>query len=91
MDLLIRMNANGLLRAALSNMDMVLAKADMGLAERYTELVPDRLSLRNIRHFGRGMRRTTKTLDEIQAHRASGRQPGARPLDSGIAFLYSAP
>ena len=29
-------------RALLSNMDMVLAKADMGLARRYSTLVPDK-------------------------------------------------
>jgi phosphoenolpyruvate carboxylase len=30
------------LRAVLANLDMVLAKADLGIASRYAELVPDR-------------------------------------------------
>jgi phosphoenolpyruvate carboxylase len=45
----------------------VLAKADMGLAKRYTELVPDQALAAKI--FGileEEWRRTTKTLDEIQ-------------------------
>ncbi len=29
-------------RTTLSNMDMVLAKADLGVARRYADLVPDR-------------------------------------------------
>jgi len=68
MDLLIRMNGEWpFFRALLSNMDMVLAKADMGLAKRYTELVPDQALAAKI--FGileEEWRRTTKTLDEIQ-------------------------
>jgi phosphoenolpyruvate carboxylase len=68
MDLLIRMNREWpFFRALLSNMDMVLAKADMGLAKRYTELVPDQALATKI--FGileEEWRRTTKTLDEIQ-------------------------
>ena len=68
MDLLIRMNREWpFFRALLSNMDMVLAKADMGLAKRYTELVPDQALAAKI--FGildEEWRRTTKTLDEIQ-------------------------
>jgi phosphoenolpyruvate carboxylase len=41
--LLRRMNAEWpFFRALLSNLDMVLAKADLGVARRYAELVPDR-------------------------------------------------
>ena len=35
-------------RALLSNMDMVLAKADLGIAKRYAELVPDRACAQDI-------------------------------------------
>jgi len=43
MALLQRMNAEWpFFRALLSNMDMVLAKADMAIAKRYADLVPDR-------------------------------------------------
>ena len=43
MALLTRMNGEWpFFSALLSNMDMVLAKADMGIGKRYTELVPDR-------------------------------------------------
>lgn len=48
-------------------MDMVLAKADMGIAKRYTELVPDRALAAKV--FGvleDEWRRTTKALDTIQ-------------------------
>ena len=50
-------------RALLSNMDMVLAKADMHLAQRYSELVPDqdlaraRLRLARRRNGGARSRR----------------------------------
>lgn len=41
-DLLIRMNRNWpFFRTLLSNMDMVLAKADLGIGRRYASLVPD--------------------------------------------------
>jgi phosphoenolpyruvate carboxylase len=68
MDLLTRMNREWpFFRALLSNMDMVLAKADMGLAKRYTELVPDQVLASKI--FGileEEWGRTMKALDEIQ-------------------------
>ena len=68
MALLSRMNREWpFFRALLSNMDMVLAKADMALARRYTELVPDQALAKRI--FGMledEWRRTTKALNEIQ-------------------------
>jgi phosphoenolpyruvate carboxylase len=68
MALLIRMNDEWpFFRTLLSNMDMVLAKTDMGLARRYAELVPDQALAEKI--FGileEEWRRTTKALDLIQ-------------------------
>jgi phosphoenolpyruvate carboxylase len=68
MALLIRMNDEWpFFRTLLSNMDMVLAKTDMGLARRYAELVPDQTLAEKI--FGileEEWRRTTKALDLIQ-------------------------
>jgi phosphoenolpyruvate carboxylase len=66
--LLTRMNGEWpFFRALFSNMDMVLAKADMALAKRYTELVPDRTLAAKV--FGileEEWRRTIKALDKIQ-------------------------
>ncbi|HUZ91760.1 MAG TPA: phosphoenolpyruvate carboxylase, partial [Methylocella sp.] len=68
MALLTRMNGEWpFFRALLSNMDMVLAKADMALAKRYTELVPDQMLAAKV--FGileEEWRRTVKALDKIQ-------------------------
>lgn len=68
MDLLIRMNAEWpFFRALLSNMDMVLAKADMAIAKLYSELVPNKELAANV--FGvleEEWRRTVKALDSIQ-------------------------
>ena len=53
-------------RGLLSNMDMVLAKTDMGIASRYAELVPDAQVRKNI--FGMietEWERTTKCLMQI--------------------------
>ena len=53
-------------RALLSNMDMVLAKADMALAKRYAELVPDQVLAEKV--FGileEEWRRTVKALNSI--------------------------
>ncbi|MYZ49744.1 phosphoenolpyruvate carboxylase [Propylenella binzhouense] len=48
-ELLMRMEAGWpFFRALLSNMDMVLAKADIGMAARYAELVPDRALARAV-------------------------------------------
>ncbi|HXW72196.1 MAG TPA: phosphoenolpyruvate carboxylase [Methylocella sp.] len=67
-DLLIRMNNEWpFFRALLSNMDMVLAKADMAIAERYCELVPDQVLADEIfRVLKNEWRRTVKALDLIQ-------------------------
>jgi phosphoenolpyruvate carboxylase len=47
--LLRRMNSEwSFFRAVLSNLDMVLAKADLGVAHRYAELVPDRALAKSI-------------------------------------------
>jgi phosphoenolpyruvate carboxylase len=47
--LLRRMNTEwSFFRAVLSNLDMVLAKADLGVAHRYAELVPDRALAKSI-------------------------------------------
>jgi phosphoenolpyruvate carboxylase len=47
--LLRRMNAEwSFFRTILSNLDMVLAKADLGVARRYAELVPDRALAKSI-------------------------------------------
>ncbi|VFU10084.1 phosphoenolpyruvate carboxylase [Methylocella tundrae] len=67
MALLQRMNAEWpFFRALLSNMDMVLAKADMGIAKRYAELVPDQeLAHAVFASLDHEWRRTTKALNEI--------------------------
>jgi phosphoenolpyruvate carboxylase len=68
MAMLTRMNGEWpFFRALLSNMDMVLAKADMGIAKRYTELVPDQTLAEKV--FGvleDEWRRTTKALNTIR-------------------------
>jgi phosphoenolpyruvate carboxylase len=53
-------------RALLSNMDMVLAKADLGIAKRYAELVPDEALARSVfASLEEEWRRTTKALNAI--------------------------
>jgi phosphoenolpyruvate carboxylase len=53
-------------RALLSNMDMVLAKADLGVARRYAELVGDRaLAERIFAAIEAELDRTVKALDAI--------------------------
>ncbi len=68
MDLLIRMNEEWpFFRAILSNIDMVLAKADLALARRYCELVPDQTASEKV--FGeleKEWKRTAKALELIQ-------------------------
>ncbi len=50
-------------RTLLSNMDMVLAKADLGIASRYAELVPDRALREEI--FGRIAREMETTVAHV--------------------------
>jgi phosphoenolpyruvate carboxylase len=53
-------------RALLSNMDMVLAKADLGIARRYAELVHDEDLARSVfASLEDEWRRTTKALNDI--------------------------
>jgi len=93
MTLLRRMNTEWpFFRALLSNMDMVLAKADMGLAKRYTELVPDPLLADQIfSTLEAGWLRTTKALDAITG--TSGRLADNPALARAIKhrFPYIAP
>ncbi|PNG26665.1 phosphoenolpyruvate carboxylase [Methylocella silvestris] len=67
MALLRRMGAEWpFFRALLSNMDMVLAKADMGLAGRYAELVPDQELAQSVfASIKAEWASTTKALNEI--------------------------
>jgi len=79
-------------RALLSNMDMVLAKADMAIAKRYTELVPDRALAEKV--FGileEEWQRTTKALDKIRG--TAGRLADNPALARSIQhrFPYIAP
>ncbi|HTV33296.1 MAG TPA: phosphoenolpyruvate carboxylase [Methylocella sp.] len=93
MALLCRMNDEWpFFRALLSNMDMVLAKADMGLARRYTELVPDRRLAEQIYAILEAeWRRTTKALDAITgaAERLADNPALARAIKQ--RFPYIAP
>lgn len=52
-------------RALLSNMDMVLAKADMRLAERYADSVPDRALAKRI--FGAIKTEWSATIEALNA------------------------
>jgi len=93
MTLLRRMNTEWpFFRTLLSNMDMVLAKADMGLAKRYTELVLDPLLAGQIFSIlEAGWLRTTKALDAITG--TSGRLADNPALARAIKhrFPYIAP
>ena len=78
--------------ALLSNMDMVLAKADMGLAKRYSELVPDKeLAQAVYAALEAEWRRTVKALNEITG--VSARLADNRALSGAIKhrFPYIAP
>ncbi len=70
-------------RTVLSNMGMVLAKTDLGLAARYAELVPDEeLRARVFDQITAEHERTCRML--LADHRrrpAAGRQPVAGPVD----------
>ncbi|WP_395666522.1 phosphoenolpyruvate carboxylase [Methylocella sp.] len=79
-------------RALLSNMDMVLAKADMRLAKRYAELTPDRELAASV--FGAieaEWARAVSTLDELTG--ASARLSDNPALAGALAhrFPYISP
>jgi phosphoenolpyruvate carboxylase len=79
-------------RALLSNMDMVLAKADMGLAKRYSELVPDQELAHGVyAALEAEWRRTMKALNEITG--VSARLADNPALSAAIKhrFPYIAP
>jgi phosphoenolpyruvate carboxylase len=79
-------------RALLSNMDMVLAKADLGVAERYAELVPDRaLAEKVFLTISAEWTRTVAALNEITG--VTARLADNRTLARSIAhrFAYIAP
>ena len=94
MALLRRMNAEWpFFRTVLSNLDMVLAKADPAVARRYAELVPDRALADRIfdGHRGRvGRSRPAPLNDILETQRAPRRQPVARPLDRAPLPLHHA-
>ncbi len=79
-------------RAILSNMDMVLAKADIGLAKRYADLVPDKaLAARIFAAIEAEWRRTLAALETITGE--STRLADNPSLARSIAhrFAYIAP
>ncbi|WP_181706400.1 phosphoenolpyruvate carboxylase [Chthonobacter rhizosphaerae] len=79
-------------RALLSNMDMVLAKADLGVARRYADLVPDRaLAARVFAAIEAEWSRTAGALEAITG--ASVRLADNPTLARSIAhrFAYIAP
>ena len=79
-------------RALLSNMDMVLAKSDLGLARRYSELVPDaRLRKRIFGQIEAEWRRTARALQLItgESRRLAGNPALARSI--GHRFPYIDP
>jgi len=65
-------------RALLSNMDMVLAKADIRIAARYAELVPD-AQLRN-RIFGRIQEELQRSVTHLLAITGQGELLESNPL-----------
>jgi phosphoenolpyruvate carboxylase len=91
--LLRRMNAEWpFFRTILSNLDMVLAKADLAVARRYAELVPDRELARTI--FAAIEAEWEKTVRAIEAITGETRRLADNPsLSRSIAhrFPYIAP
>ncbi len=79
-------------RAILSNLDMVMAKTDMGVARRYAGLVQDReLATKIFSEIEAEWRRTGEALAAITgANDAPRRKPGARPLDRPPLPLHRA-
>jgi phosphoenolpyruvate carboxylase len=77
-------------RTLLSNLDMVLAKTDLGLAQRYAELVADRKSGRRI--FGLLQAEWQRTSDALtlitgEATRLQSNPSLARSLEHRIPYL----
>ncbi len=79
-------------RTILSNLDMVLAKADLGVARRYADLVPDKQLAKSI--FAEIEAEWTKTVSALEAITGSSRRLADNPsLARSIAhrFAYIAP
>jgi phosphoenolpyruvate carboxylase len=77
-------------RTLISNMDMVLAKADLGIARRYADLVPDRDRANSI--FGeieREWRRTEAALETAtgQTQRLADNPALARSIEHRFAYI----
>ncbi|MEO8651521.1 MAG: phosphoenolpyruvate carboxylase [Hyphomicrobiaceae bacterium] len=91
--LLRRMNAEwAFFRTILSNLDMVLAKADLAVARRYADLVPDRELSRTI--FSAIEAEWERTVQAIEAITGETRRLADNPsLSRSIAhrFAYIAP
>ncbi len=92
-DLLIRMNRDWpFFRTLLSNMDMVLAKADLGIGRRYASLVPDRALAGRI--FGLIEEEWQRTVDALALITGEAERLADNPkLARSIAhrFPYIAP
>ncbi len=77
-------------RAILSNMDMVLAKADLGLARRYADLVPDKaLAARIFAAIEAEWRRTLAALEAItgESQRLADNPSLARSIAHRFAYI----
>ncbi|RPE64524.1 phosphoenolpyruvate carboxylase type 1 [Tibeticola sediminis] len=77
-------------RTLLSNMDMVLAKSDLGLASRYAELLPDaRLRRRIFTAIETEWRRTIDALERITGatERLSGNAALARSIRNRFPYI----
>lgn len=92
-ELLRRMNTEWpFFRTLLSNMDMVLAKADLGIARRYCELVPDRdLAARIFAEIEAEWARTVKAIATITGETQRLVDNPALALSIVHRFPYIAP
>ena len=80
-------------QATLDNLEMVLAKSDMAIAERYATLVEDRaLGDAHLRAASAtaGRRRTTALLDDHRPVAAAREESGARRVDPPAPALHRA-
>lgn len=93
MELLQRMNRDWpFFRTILSNMDMVLAKADRAVARRYAELVPDRsMSTRIFAAIEGEWDKTVAALDKITGHSERLAENPALARSINHRFPYIAP